>query len=380
MTEESIKEMIHQAALFSKENIRPTASEYDKTEAFPRENIQRLSNMGIFRIPFDKREGGLGGTLKDFLEIVRIVSKDCAATGSILLTHSSFGIWPIYQYGTEQQKQSYLPLLLSGECLGAFALTEPRTGGDIEMMETTAVEHEDHWELTGEKNLISNAGEAGLYLTASKVVLMNGEESYGIFILTPEMKGLSIGPLEEKMGIRALPVAPLLLDHINVPKQNILGGSCGGSVQCQKVKDVNKLFVAAQAIGIAQGAFSRALDYVGLDRQFGLRLIDLPNTQFKLAEVYTESEAASALLSQVLDQHSDDSLMIAMAKLKASEVAVQTAEVAIQVTGGYGYMRNNDIERYVRDAKITAIYGGTSDTQKLMISHPWLKKQALKKV
>ena len=372
MTNETMNHLISQVAAFSKTVIRPIASDYDKTEAFPEEQLNQLSDMGVLRMPFDRLHGGLGGSFEDLLEVIRIVSRDCASTASILLTQTSMSLWPIYQYGTERQKQMYLPAMLSGETFGAFGLNELGMDNDLENMETLAVEKETHWELSGAKAFVSNAGKANVYLIGSKTLAKDGTSGYGIFIVTAGMRGLTIGNREEKMGIRALPVASLEFDQICVPKENLLGGSCNGAEQSQAISDHMRLSIAAQAIGIAEGSFERALNYVSQDRKFGQRLIDLRNTQFKLAEMYTELQAAAALLDQVAKNGQLDSIMVAMVKLKAANTAIEMTEMAIQVTGGYGYMRNNDIERYVRDAKLTAIYGGTLETQKDTIAKNWI--------
>lgn len=372
MTISAIEQIINQVADFSKKSIQPVASEYDKTEEFPEEQLKQLSDMGVFRIPIERLYGGLEGSFKDFLNVIQIISKDCASTASVLLTHSSMGTWPIYQYGTERQKQEYLPAMLSGETLSALALNELGMSNDLENMETLAVEQEDHWELNGAKAFVSNAGKAKFYLVASKTIATDGKKGYGVFIIDAEMQGLIIGKIEEKMGIRALPVAPLEFVNIRVPKENLLGNQCDGEKQCQTVRDRMRLSVAAQAVGIAEGAFERALNYVSQDRKFGQRLIDLRNTQFRLAETYTELQATVAFLDKIASTHCADSMQIAMAKLKAAAIAEEVTEMAIQVTGGYGYMRNNDIERYARDAKLTTIYGGSLETLKEIISKNWV--------
>ena len=372
MMNETMNHLISRVADFSKTVIRPNASEYDKTEAFPEEQLNQLSDMGVLRMAFDRLHGGLGGSFKNLLEVIRIVSRDCASTASILLTQTSMSLWPIYQYGTERQKQKHLPAMLSGETFGAFGLNELGMGNNLENMETLAVEKENHWELSGAKAFVSNAGKANVYLIGSKTIAKDGTSGYGIFIITAEMRGLTIGNREEKMGIRALPVASLEFDQICVSKENLLGDSCNGEEQCQSISDHMRLSIAAQAIGIAEGSFERALNYVSQDRKFGQRLIDLRNTQFKLAEMYTELQAAAALLDQVAKNDQLDSIMVAMVKLKAANTSIEMTEMAIQVTGGYGYMRNNDIERYVRDAKLTAIYGGTLETQKDAIAKKWI--------
>lgn len=371
MATRSIEDIIDRVKVYAESEVRQKAKEYDEKEQFPQDTFDYLSDLGVLRIPFNKQYGGLEGTFSDSLKVAQVVSRECTSTGSVLLTQISFGITPIHQYGTEKQKQRYLPALLSGEMLGAFALNELESGSDIHKMETIAVEKEHHWELNGSKTYISHAGKAGIYSVVSRTLSLDGEEGYGIFLIEPGMPGFTVGPQEEKMGIRGMPVASLGFDQVEVPREFVLGGSPGGIEQCRSIKDYNKLFVAAQSIGIAEGVFERALTYMQKDRRFGQRLIDLPNNQHKMADAYTEISAAKALLTQVDEYRTEDVRMYAMIKLKASSVAVETAELAMQLTGGYGYMRDNDIERFVRDAQLTRIYGGGSDTQRCIVSQPW---------
>lgn len=371
MATRPIDDIIQRVKMYAESEVRGKAKDYDEVEAFPEEQFNHLADLGVLRIPFNKNHGGLEGSLQDILKVIRIVSKECASTASVLLTQVSFGITPIHEYGTDEQKRLYLPALLSGKMLGAFAMNEIHSGSDLTKMETVAIEKENYWELTGTKSYISHAGKAGLYSVVTRTISEDGEEGYGIFLLQPEMNGFSIGPKEEKMGIRGMPVASLEFNHVHVPKEALLGGKSGGEAPCYAIKDYNKLFVAAQGIGIAEGVFERALVYMQQDRRFGQRLIDLPNNQYKMADAYTEICAATALLKQIEQFNPEEDRLHAMVKLKASSTAVETAETAMQLTGGYGYMRDNDIERFVRDSKLTQIYGGGSDTQKTILSHPW---------
>ncbi|WP_423188576.1 acyl-CoA dehydrogenase family protein [Alkalibacterium sp. f15] len=368
----SITDISESVFRYAGSELKEKAKEYDQNDCFPRESFDYLADLGVLRIPFTREQGGLGGSLKDVLSIIKTVSTACASTASVLLTQLSFGITPLYMYGTDEQKRKYLPDLLNGQQLGAYAFNEIESGSDISQIETKAIEKEDCWELTGSKHYISNAGEASIYSVVSRMEFINGEKGYGIFLVNPEMKGFSVGVQEEKMGIRGLPVASLSFQNVQVPKENVLGGKALGEDACYAVKNSNKLYVAAQAIGIAEGVFEQAMKYMQKDRQFGKRLIDLPNNQFEMADAYTELFAAKALLDKIEIFDPKDSVLHSMVKLKATSVAVETAKTALHLTGGYGVMRNNSIERYVRDAELTQIYGGGNDTQKSLLARNWL--------
>lgn len=368
----SITDITESVYRYAESELKEKAKEYDQNDSFPRESFDYLADLGVLRIPFNRGLGGLGGSLQDILTIIKTVSTACASTASVLLTQLTFGITPLYMFGTDNQKKKYLADLLSGQQLGSYAFNEIESGSDISRIETKAIENDDGWELSGNKHYISNAGEASIYSVVSKMEFMSGEEGFGIFLIQPEMKGFSIGPQEEKMGIRGLPVASLSFQNVQIPKENLLGEKALGKDACYAIKNINKLYVAAQGIGIAEGVFDEAMNYMQKERQFGNRLIDLPNNQFKMADAYTEVASAKALLSQIKAFDPKDSALHSMAKLKATTVAVETAQTALQLTGGYGFMRNNNIERYVRDAELTQIYGGGNDTQRALIANDWI--------
>lgn len=368
----SITDISESVCRYTESELREKAKEYDKNDCFPKDSFDYLADLGVLRIPFNRENGGLGGSLKDILTVIKTVSTACASTASVLLTQLSFGISPIYKYGTDEQKSRFLPDLFNGQQLGAYAFNEIESGSDISRIETLAIEKDDHWELSGSKDYISNAGEASIYSVVSRMKFKSGEEGYGIFLIQPEMKGFSIGTQEEKMGINGLPVASLKFEQVRVLMSNLLGGKDLGEEACYALKNYNKLFVAAQAIGIAEGVFDQAMTYMQKERQFGNRLIDLVNNQLKMADTYTELIAAKALLDKIDIFDVKDSTLHSMVKLKATSVAVETAKTALHLTGGYGFMRNNSIERYVRDAELTQIYGGSSDTQRLIMARTWL--------
>lgn len=379
MAARSIDDIIERVEAYSKSIVREKAKEYDRLEVFPEETFRHLADLGVLRIPFNRLDGGLEGTVQDILQVIRMVSRECASTASGLLTQLSFGILPIYCFGTDAQKRRCLPSMLAGETLGAFALNEMESGNDLSKMKTVAIEKDDGWELSGTKDFISHAGIADFYSVAARTISTDGTKSFGIFLVRPEMNGVTIGPSEEKMGIRGMPVASLTLENVQLSPDSLLGGEPDGEEPCHTIKDYNKLLVAAQGIGIAEGVFERALEYLQQDRKFGQRLIDLPNNQYQLADAYTEITAASSLLEQVQEFDPAERRLHAMIKLKSSSTAVETAETALQLTGGYGYLSGNDIERFVRDAQLIHIYGGGSDTQKSILSRPWVKKQRKRK-
>lgn len=376
LEETTAQTLLMQIEAFAKTGVREKANELDHTESFPQAQMDVLARMGALGIPFPVCEGGMGGSVRDYTEAIRLLSKECGATASIVLTHTSLGSWPIYRFGTKEQKEQYLRPLLKGTALGALAMSEEFSGSEGVGIQTTAIDRGDHWEISGYKRFVSNAGHADTYIVVAATDKERGREGLSLFILEKGLAGFTVGTFEQKMGLRALPVAQLLLDKVKVPKENLLGEWNQGYQQMRSVQQIARLAIAAQAIGLAQGAMERALVYVGKKRQFGGRLIDLQNTQFKLAEATAEIAAAHALVEHVSDkmqQGEDICLEAAMAKLVASRTAVQTTETAIQVTGGFGYMRTHEIERYSRDAKLTEIYGGTSETQKTIIASPWVE-------
>ena len=364
-------ELIEWISHYSDTELRAAAAYYDRMESFPEHHVKTLFEQEILKKLYSDE---FDFPYKDYLSIIRIISKNFHALGSILLTQESHAIWPLVLYGTREQKNRYLDRLLTGDIYGSFALNEPNTGSEIADMDTLAIETEEGWLLTGKKEYISNAPIASVLLIASKIEYLNGEESIGIFVLDRETKGLSIGEPEKKMGIKSLPVAGVEMNQVILPKDALLGGVVAGMKQINAVLNRNRLAVAAQSLGIAGGALERGLQYVSYDRNLGKRLIDMQSTQFKLAEIETNIYAARALLLQVIEEHRYDARFVAMAKLAASDLAIETAESVIQMTGGYGYMRNNDIERFVRDAKLTAIYGSSSNRLKRVIAEPWVKK------
>lgn len=375
MVTRPIDGVIDNVQKYSESVIRERAQEIDREGKFPEENFYHLADLGVLRIPFRRQNGGLDGNLQDILKVIRLVSQECASTASVLLAQISFGIAPIHDYGTEEQKNLYLADLLSGAQIGAFAMNELHSGSEVEEMETYAVETENGWELNGAKDYISLAGKATVYSVATHITRLNGEKDYGILLVPADIIGVQSTDKKEKMGIRGLPVGNLIFDQVELGKEALLGGQTGGIQQIQAIKDYNKLFVAAQALGIALGVFQETLTYMQQDRRFGQRLIDLSENQNKMAIAYSEIYATKTLIESIVIYSPEDVRLNSLVKLKASNLAVDISEMAIALTGGYGYMGDSSIERYVRDSKLTQIYGGSSQRQMKNLSELWLTKK-----
>lgn len=368
----SIDRVIDSVRDYSETVIREGAQEIDREGKFPEQNFHHLADLGVLRIPFRRENGGLDGELQDILRVIRLVSQECASTASVLLTQISFGIAPIHDYGTEEQKNRYLVDLYSGAEIAAFAMNELDSGSNIEEMRTIAIETESGWELNGMKDYISLTGKASLFSVAAHITRLNGEKDYGVLLVPADTVGVEWTEKREKMGIRGLPVGDLVFNQVKLEKDALLGGKIGGKQQIQSIKDYNKLFVAAQALGIAFGTFHETLTYMQKDRRFGQRLIDLLENQNKMAVAYSEIYASQALMESILSYNPEDVRLNSLVKLKISNLAVDITEMAIAITGGYGFMGGSSIERYVRDAKLTQIYGGGSQTQIKNLAEPWL--------
>lgn len=367
--------LINTVKEYSHSVLPEQAKHYDSVEEYPQELVDYfIKELDILRLLVSDEEGNVG--FKAFLEIIRLVSQNFAALGSILLTQGTYALWPVYRFGTKRQQELYMEAMITGELLGGFALTEVEYGSDLDRLEARAVESDNGWVITGHKQTVSNGPVADVFLVVAKASKRNGEESLGIFIVERNLVGVTVGEPMEKMGIKALPVSSVTFNEVKVAKNAVLGELLAGREQLESISNKMKLAIATQALGIAQAAINKGLLYASYERNIGKRLIDVQMTQFKLAELTTQVAATEALLQKSLDEGMDDTVQVAMVKLMASDTAIKATEEVIQVTGGYGYMRNNAIERFVRDAKLTAIYGGSSSSQKKIISQPWVSKQA----
>lgn len=361
---------------FAEKEVKPLAAEIDEEERFPEETVKKMVAAGFMGIPFPKKYGGEGGDNLGYAIAVEEISRACATTGVILSAHVSLGAHPIFIYGTEEQKQKYLVPLASGEKLGAFGLTEPNAGTDSSAQQTTAVLDGDYYILNGSKIFITNAGHADTYIIMAMTDKSAGNRGISAFIVDADTEGFSIGPKEKKLGIRGSATAELIFENCRVPKENLLGKEGMGFKIAMQTLDGGRIGIAAQALGIAQGALDETIHYVKERVQFGKPLSAFQNTQFQLADMASKIEASRLLIYRAAykkDMGLPYSYEAAMAKLFASETAMEVTTKAVQLHGGYGYTREYPVERMMRDAKITEIYEGTSEVQRMVISAGLLK-------
>ena len=356
---------------FVEKELRPIAAELDEEERFPAELIPKLGEIGLLGIPIAEEFGGVGMGNLEYVMAVEEISRVCASTGVTVSAHTSLCCWPIEHFGTREQKEKYLPDLASGEKLGAFGLTEPNAGTDAAMQRTTAEDKGDHWLLNGSKIFITNGEVADTYVVFAMTDKDAGSKGISAFILEKGWEGFSFGSHEKKMGIRGSSTCELVFENVKVPRENLLGELNKGFKIAMMTLDGGRIGIAAQSLGIAQGAIDETVKYVKDRVQFGKPISKFQNTQFMLAEMQTRVDAARLLVYRAAaakdagDPYSSDA---AMAKLFASETAREVTWRAVQLFGGYGYTRDYPVERMMRDAKITEIYEGTSEVQKMVIA------------
>ena len=356
---------------FAQKEVKPLAAEIDEEERFPSETIPKLAEAGMLGIPVSEELGGSGLSNLEYVFAIEELSKVCGTTGIIVSAHTSLCLWPIIEYGTPEQIQKYVPPLASGEKLGAFGLTEPSAGTDAGAQKTTAEDRGDHWLVNGSKIFITNGSEADTFVIMAMTDKSQGTRGISAFILEKGMPGFSIGTHEKKMGIRASATCELVFEDCKVPKENLLGAIGKGFKVAMTTLDGGRIGVAAQALGIAQGAIDATMGYVTVREQFGKRISEFQNTQFELASMQTAVDAARLLVYRAAcakDASEPYSHYAAMAKLFASQTASDVTRRCVQLFGGYGYTREYPVERMMRDAKITEIYEGTSEVQKMVIS------------
>ena len=356
---------------FAQNEVKPLAAELDEEERFPKETIPKLAKLGMLGIPFPKKYGGAGGDNLAYAICVEEIAKTCGTTSVIICAHTSLCSYPIYAYGTEEQKMKYLPDLLSGRKLGAFGLTEPGAGTDASGQQTTAVLEGDHYVLNGTKCFITNATEAETFVVFAMTDKSKGNHGISAFIVEKDFPGFSIGKHEKKMGIRGSATSDLIFEDCIVPKENLLGQEGKGFKIAMGTLDGGRVGVAAQALGIGEGAIDEAIAYTKERVQFGKRISQFQNTQFQLADMHTRTQAAQYLVyaaAMKKQNHEDYSMDAAMAKLFAAETASDVTRRAVQLFGGYGYTREYPVERMMRDAKITEIYEGTSEVQRMVVA------------
>ena len=363
---------------FAETEVKPLAAEVDEQERFPAETVEKMAKMGLMGIIVPREYEGAGGDYNMYISAVEELSKHCATTGVILSAHTSLCVAPILEYGNEEQRRKYLPDLASGRKLGAFGLTEPNAGTDAANQQTVAVEMEDHYLLNGSKIFITNAGYASTYI----IIAITGKTPKGpemsAFIVEKAFEGFSVGKKEKKMGIRGSATCELIFENVKVPKENLLGKRGDGFKIAMKTLDGGRIGIAAQALGIAEGALDSAIGYVKSRKQFGRSISQFQNTQFQLADMATKVAAAKGLVYAAVNAKQNKlptlSVNAAQAKLFAAETAMDVTTKAVQLHGGYGYTREYPVERMMRDAKITEIYEGTSEVQRMVISGALLRK------
>ena len=362
---------------FVEKEVKPLAKEIDETERFPVETVEKMAKLGMLGIIVPTQYGGVGGDYNTYITTVRKLSRACATTGVILSGHMSLCVAPILEFGTEDQKKKYLPKLASGEWLGAFGLTEANAGTDAAGQQTVAVDMGDYYLLNGNKIFITNAGYANVYIIMAMTDKTQGTRGISAFIVDADREGFSIGKKEEKMGIRGSSTCELIFKDVRVPKENLLGKLGEGFKIAMKTLDGGRIGIAAQALGIAEGALEESIAYTKQRKQFGKPISAFQNTQFTLADMKVRVEASRLLVYQAVDakqnKEKDLSVKSAMAKLYAAETASYVTNRAVQLFGGYGYTREYPVERMMRDAKITEIYEGTSEVQRMVISGALLK-------
>ena len=370
---------------FAEKEVKPLAQEVDETEKFPRETVEKMAKAGFLGIPVPKELGGQGCDVLTYVMCVEELSKVCGTTGVIVSAHTSLCVDPIVTFGTPEQKAKYVPDLASGKKLGAFGLTEPGAGTDAQGQQTKAVLDGDEWVLNGSKCFITNGKEADVYIViaVTGTVEKRGKmmKEISAFIVEKGTPGFTFGTKEKKMGIRGSSTYELIFQDCRIPKENLLGQKGKGFNIAMHTLDGGRIGIAAQALGLAEGALERTIAYVQERKQFGRAIGAFQNTQFQLADMATKVEAAKMLVYKAAatkDQFNKDgktsySVEAAMAKLYAAEVAMEVTTKAVQLHGGYGYIREYDVERMMRDAKITEIYEGTSEVQRMVISANLLK-------
>ena len=356
---------------FCVKDVAPKAAEVDETERFPEETWHALAEMGMMGVPFPEEYGGAGMSYLTYIAACEELAKHCATTSVMVSAHSSLCCWPIYQFGTEEQKQKYLPQLCSGEWLGAFGLTEPGAGTDSAMQKTTAEDKGDHWLLNGSKIFITNAGYANVFVIFAMTDKEKGNKGISAFIVEKDTPGFRVGAHEKKMGIRGSSTCELIFEDCKIPKENLLGERDKGFKIAMMTLDGGRIGIGAQALGIAQGCIDQTVKYIQERIQFGKRISQFQNTQFQLADMQTKVDAARLLIYRAAQAKQDGepySHLAAMGKLFASETASDVTRRCVQLVGGYGYTREYPFERMMRDAKITEIYEGTSEVQRMVIS------------
>lgn len=368
---------------FAEKEVKPLAIEVDDTHEFPRETVFKMQKLGFMGIPIPKEYGGQGCDPLTYVMCVEELAKVCGTTSVIVSAHTSLCCDPIMTFGTEEQKQKYLIPLAQGKLLGAFGLTEPGAGTDAQGVQTKAVLSEDgkEWILNGSKCFITNGKEADIYIIIAYTDIVEDkrgrkQKKFSAFIVEKNTPGFTFGTKENKMGIHGSSTYELIFQDMHIPAENLLGARGKGFPIAMHTLDGGRIGIAAQALGLAEGALDRTIAYVKERKQFGRSIAQFQNTQFQLANMATQIEAAKLLVYQAADAKKNKdrySVEAAKAKLFAAETAMEVTTKCVQLFGGYGYIKEYEVERMMRDAKITEIYEGTSEVQRMVISGDLLK-------
>ncbi len=370
--------MIRQAARdFAQNELKPGVIERDEHQKFPAEQIRKMGELGFMGMMVSPEYGGGGMDTISYVLAMEEISKVDASCSVAMSVNNSLVCWGLETYGTEEQKRKYLVPLAKGEIIGAFCLSEPEAGSDATSQHTTAIDAGDHYVLNGTKNWITNGSSASVYLVIAQTDVAKGHKGINAFIVEKGWPGFTVGPKENKLGIRGSDTHSLMFSDVKVPKANRIGEDGFGFKFAMKTLTGGRIGIAAQALGIAAGAYELALQYSKERKAFGKPISEHQAIQFKLADMATNIEAARLLTLKsawMKDNHMDYGLSSSMAKLFASQVAMDVTVEAVQVHGGYGYVKEFHVERLMRDAKITQIYEGTSEVQKIVISRSILGK------
>jgi len=361
---------------FAASEVAPIAAEIDRNHRFPEESIPKLAKLNLLGVPYPEEFGGAGADNVSYVLVIEELARVCASTAAIVSGHTSLATWPIFEFGTSAQKEKYVTNLASGSMLGAFAITEPGAGTDAAAGKATAVVDGDEYVLNGSKIFITNGGYADVYIVTAMTDLAAGTRGISAFIVEKGAPGFSVGEKEHKMGIKASSTTPLYFSDCRIPKDALLGKEGKGFKIAMAALDGGRIGIAAQALGIAQGAFDASIAYAKERVQFGKPLAALQAIQWMIADMATDIDAARLLVYRAAwkkDQGLPYGTASSMAKLFASETSTRVADRAIQIHGGYGYTESYPVERAYRDAKITELYEGTSEVQRLVIAGSLLR-------
>jgi len=363
---------------FAQNELSPIAAQLDEEQSFPHDAVKKMGELGLMGIPFPESLGGAGMDYLSYTLAVEEIAKVCGSTALTLAAHISLGCWPLYAFGTEEQKKKYLPHLCSGEWLGAYGLTEPQAGSDAGATQSAAVLNGKHYTLNGTKQFCTNGSYAHTVVVSALTDKSKGTRGISCFVMETGMPGFAVGKKENKLGCRGSDTVMLHFEECKVPKENLLGKEGEGFKQMLTTLDGGRISIAAMALGLAEGAYGAALSYAKERKQFGQPLAKFQATQFKLADMLTQIEAARHLTytaAMLKDQGRPYVREAAMAKVFSSEMASRVCLQAIQIHGGYGYTRDYPVERMFRDNKLTEIGEGTSEIQRLIIARTILEEK-----